>query len=283
VNTIQIFNHPEFGDVRTVLRDKSGEIWFVGKDVAEVLGYKNASHSVMIHVQEDDRMLLNYKAYRETREASQLWQGQDFSDKVIINESGLYSLIFSSKLPQAKEFKHWVTSEVLPQIRKTGGYIPISDLEEAEAIAQKTIDILKRTLDDRNLRLAEREADLHEKMQIIAYQRRQLRLQRPQVEFAEALTASEDSILLRDLAKLLTQNGVVIGQNRLFGWMRRHGYIFQNGTRPIQHWVEQGIFDTNVSVVNSHRRTRERLTTRVTGKGQRYFLRLFLTGMANAG
>lgn len=120
---IQIFNsslHPEFGNLRTLTIE--GEPWFVGKDVAEALGYFNTSKAIRNHVSEDDLKTLKYKAYNVSGEAS-LWKRNDYSDKSIINESGLYSLILGSKLEKAKEFKRWVTAEVLPTIRKTGGYI----------------------------------------------------------------------------------------------------------------------------------------------------------------
>lgn len=112
--------HPEFGNLRTLTID--GEPWFVGKDVAEALGYFNTSKAIRDHVDKDDLKTLKYKAYNVLGKAS-LWIGNDYSDKSIINESGLYSLILSSKLESAKAFKHWVTAEVLPTIRKTGGYI----------------------------------------------------------------------------------------------------------------------------------------------------------------
>ena len=123
VSEIQIFNsnlHPEFGNLRTLTID--GEPWFVGKDVAEALGYSNSSKAITDHIDKDDLKTLKYKAYNVLGKAS-LWSGNDYSDKNIINESGLYSLILSSKLESSKVFKHWVTSEVLPTIRKTGGYI----------------------------------------------------------------------------------------------------------------------------------------------------------------
>lgn len=117
---LQLFTNSQFGNLRTLTINN--EPWFVGKDVAEALGYSNASKAVKDHVTEEDLKILKYKAYNVLGKAS-LWNGNDYSDKTIINESGLYSLILSSKLPTAKQFKHWVTAEVLPAIRKTGGYI----------------------------------------------------------------------------------------------------------------------------------------------------------------
>ena len=179
------------------------------------------------------------------------------ANTTFINESGLYALILSSKLPQAREFKRWVTAEVLPQIRRTGGYIPIRQEDGEKTILCKAVEILRRTLEQREELIEE---------------------QRPKVEFAEAMTSASGSILIRDLAKQLTQNGVPIGQKRLFAWLRRKGYLFQRETRPIQRWVEQGLFDTSVTLVQTHHGTQERCTTKVTGKGQEYFVAGFLSG-----
>ena len=242
---IQIFENERFGQLRGMIIE--GEPWFVGKDVAQVLGYKDASRAVFDHVDKEDKTSLvihqsgsNYKA-----------------NTIVINESGLYALILSSKLPQAREFKRWVTAEVLPQIRRTGGYIPVSREEDEKSILCKAVEILRRTLEQREELIEE---------------------QRPKVEFAEALTSSTGSILIRDLAKLLTQNGVPIGQKRLFAWLRHNGYLFQRETRPIQRWVEQGLFDTSVTLIQTHHGTEERCTTKVTGKGQEYFVAGFLSG-----
>ena len=247
---VQIFNHPEFGEIRTMMMT-DGQVGFVGKDVAEVLGYSNTRDAIRKHVDDEDKTTV---AICDT--------GSNYKTQVIIiNESGLYSLILSSKLPKAREFKHWVTSEVLPQIRRTGGYIPVKEEDDEKTILCKALMIYKRTIE-------EKEALLEQ--------------QKPMVVFAEAVTSCEDSILIRDLAKLLTQNGVTIGQARLFYWMRLHGYLFQRETRPIQKWVERGLFDTTVTLVNTHHGTKERITTKVTGKGQRYFIEGFVSGRFKA-
>ena len=123
-NEIKIFENEEFGSVRTM--EINGEPYFVGKDVATILGYSNINKAIQMHVDEEDKKVLDYKGFSHF--GTTLWSGNDFSNKTIINESGLYSLILSSKLPKAKEFKHWVTSEILPSIRKTGGYLANSDM-----------------------------------------------------------------------------------------------------------------------------------------------------------
>ena len=136
-NQIQIFNNPAFGDIRTIV-DENNTPWFVGKDVTEILGYKNPSKALSDHVQDDDKL--------NNETLSSLGQRGGW----LINESGLYSLILSSKLPQAREFKHWVTSVVLPQIRKTGGYIPIKEEDDEKTILCKALSIMKRTVEQKD-------------------------------------------------------------------------------------------------------------------------------------
>lgn len=246
MNEITIFNHEQFGQIRT-LTMPDGQIGFVGKDVADALGYKLSRKAIMDHVDNEDKTTVPFQN-----------AGSNYKTQVVlINESGLYSLVLSSKLPQAKQFKHWVTSVVLPQIRQTGGYIPVNKDDDDKSVLCKAINIMQKTI---------------EKKDAI------LEAQRPKVQFADALTSSKDSILVRDLAKLLTQNGFEVGQNRLFAWLRKKGYIFKNETRPIQKWVEKGIFDYHVSVYEKGRYIYENITTKVTGKGQEYFINGFMSG-----
>ena len=240
---IQIFKHEKFGDIRTL--NKDGEPWFVGKDVASVLGYTNHRKALIDHVDEDDKGVTICDTLGGRQQIT------------IINESGLYSLILSSKLPQAKEFKRWVTNEVLPQIRKTGGYIPLNDCEDSGEIMARALMIAQRTIEQKDALIE---------------------MQKPKVRFAEAVTGSDGSILIGELAKLITQNGYEIGRTRLFDWLRRNGYLFKNSTEPIQKWVEKGLFETKVSLIHTHHGEHEVLTTKVTGKGQRYFIDVFLSG-----
>lgn len=128
-NPILVFSNPQFGEIRTI-KGENDETWFVGKDVATVLGYAIPQKAILEHVDEEDRHVLTYKAFSKTEKAN-LWSGNDYSNKILIKESGLYSLILASKLPQAKEFKHWVTSEVLPSIRNHGVYLSDQSLEKA--------------------------------------------------------------------------------------------------------------------------------------------------------
>lgn len=137
---VTVFNNEEFGEVRTVTID--GEPWFVGKDVAEKLGYANINKAVAMHIDEEDKKVLDFKGFSQNGNTSKLWSGNDFSNKIVVNESGLYTLIFGSKLDSAKRFKHWVTSEVLPSIRKTGGYNrPLTLDEQLQIVARGTLEV----------------------------------------------------------------------------------------------------------------------------------------------
>lgn len=250
---LQIFRNEEFGEVRTVTIDN--EPWFVGKDVAEALGYQNGSRDINTHVSEEDRKILTAQNYQNgTFEIPN-------RGLTIINESGLYALIFGSKLESAKRFKHWVTSEVLPTIRKTGGY-------QMQAPQGKEL-----------LALAVLEAQ-----KTIEEQTAQIERMKPKEIFADAVATSKQSILIGQLAKLICQNGHEIGQKRLFKWMRENGYLMKSGSdynMPMQRYVEQGLFEIKESsIANPDGSTRLTRTTKVTGKGQQYFINKFLGGAA---
>lgn len=244
MNDLQLFNNPEFGAVRAVEVD--GEPWFVGKDVAQALGYNDTDQALRKHVDDEDKLTRRFD-----------WSGQGRS-MTTINESGLYSLVLSSKLPGAKKFKRWVTSEVLPTIRKTGGYQLPKDYPSAlRALADATEKLLAVE--------TENEAN------------------RPKVLFADAVSTAKTSILVGELAKLLKQNGVDIGQNRLFGWLRENGFLIRrNGTdfnMPTQKSMDLGLFEIKETVVShADGHTSVNKTPKVTGKGQQYFVQRFLGG-----
>lgn len=183
-----------------------------------------------------------------------------------VNEDGLYDVILDSRKPSAKAFRKWVTSEVLPQIRKTGGYIPLAAEDDEKTILAKAVRILNRTLEEKDELLERKEGLLRQREGL-------LEAQRPKVEFADAVTTGDGCILISELAKLLTRNGYPTGRTRLFAWLRNNGYIFKRSTEPIQKWVEEGIFATSVTMIKTHHGSEERVTTKVTGKGQEYFLR----------
>lgn len=248
MNQLQIFENPEFGAVRTVEID--GEPWLVGKDVADDLGYQNGSRDINRHVDEEDRKKM------------MIFDGNQNKETIVINESGLYSLVLSSKLPTARKFKHWVTSEVLPSLRRHGLYAADELLNNP--------DLMIRAMEELKAERARANA-LAEKVERDA----------PKVLFAESVAASQHSILVFDLAKILRQNGVQIGGNRLFEWLRTNGYLIRrkgsDWNMPTQRAVEMGLFEIKeTSVTHADGHVTVNKTPKVTGKGQQYFINLFL-------
>ena len=251
MSNLKIFENPEFGSIRTV--EINNEPWFVGKDVVSILGYQNGSRDINVHVDDADRLKYQISTAGQMRE------------QTIINESGLYSLILSSKLPKAKEFKHWVTSEVLPAIRKHGGYLSPEKIEEVLSDPD-TIIKLATNLKEEQAKRREAEAALKEA--------------RPKIIFADAVSASDQTILIGDLAKIIKQNGHDIGQKRLFQWLRDNGYLIKRQgsdyNSPTQRAMEMGLFrikETAVTHADGHVTVSK--TVKVTGRGQNYFVNKF--------
>ena len=253
MNKIQVFKSEQFGAIRTMVMP-DGQIGFVGKDVAEALGYSNASKAIIMHVDDEDKVELQVYLDSQNGNAGQRRKA------TFISESGLYSLILASKLPAARQFKRWVTSEVLPQIRRTGGYLPVSAEEDDQTIISKAMQILQRTLEQKDEQLAE---------------------QKPKVQFAEQISGTPGGITITEMAKLLCENGFETGRLRFYKWLRDHHFIFQRSTEPIQEWVERGIFEVKATLIESaHGRLHESITPVVTPRGQEYFLQLLCGGEA---
>ena len=242
MNEIMIFNNPEFGSVRTVCID--GEPWLVGKDVAEILGYSNPRKALIDHVDADDKGVTK---------CDTLGGAQNLT---VINESGFYSLVLSSKMPNAKKFKHWVTAEVLPTIRKTGGYVANEDVfvETYLPFADEPIKQLFRI-----------------QCRVINQLNERIRKDEPKVKFADHVCDSTNVIDVNRMAKLCADHGIRIGRNRLFAWMRARG-ILMGGNIPYQEYIENGYFRVKESVYESNGQTRTYQQTFVTGKGQQYIL-----------
>ena len=232
MNKVKIFNSEEFGDVRTVTIN--GDPWFVGKDVAAALGFTNPRDAISTHVFDEDKGVESIDTLGGKQKMT------------VINESGLYALVFGSRLKSAQRFKHWVTSEVLPAIRKTGSYqAPQGKELLALAVleAQKTIEEQSKAI---------------ERM-------------KPKVIFANAVETSHTSILIGDLAKLLKQNGVETGQKRLFDWMREKGYLIKrkgsDWNMPTQKAMNMKLFEVKESTVNNpDGSVRINRTTKVTDR-----------------
>lgn len=250
MDEIQIFKNPLFGEVRIIVIND--EPWFVGKDVALALGYAKPENALSTHVDEEDKTITliqgtgsNYK-----------------SNTTIINESGMYSLVFGSRLKTAKEFKHWVTSDVLPTLRKTGSYLITTD-----QVSRKDLALMIIKAEEEKERLAlenKKQADVIES-------------QKPAVIFTDAVKGSDSSCLVGELAKLIKQNGYDIGEKRLFKWLRENGYLGSHGERyniPNQRWahlfeLKKGVRSGDNGVMHTT------ITTKVNGKGQVYFINLF--------
>lgn len=256
---LKIFDNEEFGQIRTIT-DENNEPWFVGKDVAEILEYSNTRDALSRHVDKDDKADVAIHDGRQNR------------NQTVINESGLYSLIFSSKMDKAKEFKRWVTSEVLPSIRKHGAYM--------------TDGVIERTLTDPDY-LIMLATNLKEEKAKRALAEAQIEKNKPKVLFADAVSSSNKSCLVGELAKMISQEAIrtgktqkKIGQNNLFAWLRNKGYLCKSGERknqPKQVYVEQGLFEIKKgSRLDGQGNNIITSTTKVTGKGQIYFINKFL-------
>lgn len=244
MNEVQLFNF-ENHEVRSLLINS--EPWFVGKDVAEALGYSKARNAIATHIDSEDK-----------KDAPIQGTLGGVQEMTVINESGLYSLVLSSKLPSAKKFKRWVTSEVLPTLRKTGQY-QVKELSGQELMAKALI----------------------EAQSVLAAKDKQIEEMKPKALFADAVATSHTSILVGELAKILKQNGIDMGQKRLFAWLREKGYLIKRqGTdynMPTQKAMDLGLFEIKEgSYVNGSGVNITTKTPKVTGKGQQYFINKFL-------
>lgn len=236
------------------LTDEEGEPWFIAKDVCDILGMSNPSMAV-IALDKDEVAQIDPKDYLGSENRS----NQAVN---IVSEPGLYKLIMRSRKPEAKEFQRWVTHDVLPQIRKTGGYIPTSESDSDEDIMARAVLVAQKTIKQKN-------------QQIAAQQSRIVELE-PKARFADAVAASDGTCLVGELAKMLRQNGMDIGQNRLFRLLQADGYLGKTGSNrnvPTQRAMDLGLFrikETTVTHADGH--TTVSRTPKVTGKGQRYFI-----------
>ena len=249
MNELQVFRNAEFGEL--TLLEIDNEPWFVGKEVAEKLGYENGSRDINRHVSEEDRRII------------QNYQNGTFEipnrGLTIINESGLYSLILGSKLESAKRFKCWVTSEVLPAIRRTGSY---SNQPTGGKLLAMAVLEAQRLLDAKDEEIAR---------------------MKPKEIFADSVACSEDSILVGDVAKILNANGFPTGQNRFFETLRQDGFLIKRKgsdyNMPTQKAMELGLFEIKETAITSpDGKIHVRRTPKVTGKGQIYFVNRYCGG-----
>ena len=242
---MEVFKNEQFGEIRTVVRD--GEPWFLGKNIAGILEYTNTAKAIRDHVDEEDKLTERIVLSGQNREA------------IFINESGLYSLILSSKMPTAKEFKHWITSEVLPTIRKTGGYVANDRLfidTYLPGANQQTVMLFESILGQvRNLNT--------EKAKLMADNEEM----KPKAQFADKICKSHDNILLRAMAKLLCDEGFNIGEKRIFSLLRDKKVLMKNN-EPYQTYIDRGYFVVDEYSYETPYGTRLGHTTKITPAGQ---------------
>ncbi|PFP32582.1 phage repressor protein/antirepressor Ant [Bacillus anthracis] len=250
MNRLQVFNNEEFGQVRTVVQGE--DIWFLAKDVCDILEL-NDTNKALLALDDDEKS--KHEQYSGSGRKP-----------MIINESGLYSLILRSRKPQARAFKKWVTSEVLPSIRKHGAYMTDQALEQAVTNPDFMIGLLTNLKEEKAKRV---EAE------------RTILQQQPLVTFAEAVQVSTNLITVKQLANLMRQKGIDTGQNRLFEWFRENGYLCKKRgslyNTPTQYSMDLELFESQEYVrTNSVGEFVTSFTTKVTGKGQLYFIKKFL-------
>ena len=248
MNELQIFENKEFGEIRTiVVNDKP---YFCASDVAKALGYAKPNNAISTHCKSTLKQGIATK------------QG-NMSEMIFIPEGDVYRLIMRSKLPGAERFESWVMDEVLPSIWKHGGYIAGQEHLSDEDLLAKALLVATNKIKEKEQRIKSLEDD-NERM-------------KPKEIFTDAVTASDSSILIRELAKLIRQNGVDMGERRLYKWLREAGYICKNSTEPTQRAMELGLFERVVRTIQrGDGLPLEKSTTKVTGKGQVYFINKFL-------
>lgn len=251
---MQVFEHADFGRIRVESVD--GEPWFVASDIAKALGYGHTPH--MTRRLDDDE--------KGVRSVDTPGGKQSLT---VVSEAGLYNAVLGSKIPEAKAFQRWVTHEVLPAIRRTGGYVAARADETPDEIMARALMVAKETMERQKARLAALEGE-NEAL-------------RPKALFADAVAASDGTCLVGEMAKMLRQNGVEVGQNRLFGWLRDNGYLGRSGSNrnvPTQRAMDMGLFRIKeTAITHSDGHVTVNRTPKVTGKGQRYFIEKFKVGV----
>lgn len=263
MNELKIFTNEEFGKIRTVTID--GEPWFVGKDVANILGYQNGSRDINRHVDEEDRHKI------------MLFDGNQNKETIIINESGLYSLILSSKMPDAKKFKHWVTSEVLPSIRTTGAYISNEDLLKLQLFDKDPLKVVQAHQQLTAIEVEKATAPLiaeNEKM-------------KPKAEFHDAVSVAENCINFGKFAAAFqNNNNISLGRNKLMEWCRKQKYLCSSyglKNKPAQLMLTNGYMKYKQTVNHSNGKEYITYTPLLTGKGEIWLTKKLLATISDDG
>ena len=264
-NSIQIFNSPQFGEIRTA--GTSDNPMFCLSDLCRALGLSAKG----VNQRLDKEVISNYPL--ETAGGVQ--------QALFVNEDGLYDVILESRKPEAKKFRKWVTSEVLPSIRKTGGFIAVGVEDTDEEIMARALLVADATIKRKDERIAQLQAENETAQKQIEEQQSKIEQDAPKVLFADAVSTSQRSCLVAELAKILKQNGVDIGQNRLYGWLRSNGYLGARGlyyNQPTQKAMKLGLFEIKQTTITKPDGTVLVATTpKITGKGQIYFVDKFLS------
>lgn len=263
MNELKIFTNEEFGKIRTVTID--GEPWFVGKDVANILGYQNGSRDINRHVDEEDRHKI------------MLFDGNQNKETIIINESGLYSLILSSKMPNAKKFKHWVTSEVLPSIRTTGAYISNEDLLKLQLFDKDPLKVVQAHQQLITIEVEKATAPLiaeNEKM-------------KPKAEFHDAVSIAENCINFGKFAATFqNNNNISLGRNKLMDWCRKQKYLCSSyglKNKPSQLMLTNGYMKYKQTINHSNGKEYITYTPLLTGKGEIWLTKKLLATISDDG
>ena len=246
---IKIFGNPTFGDIRIAVNEK-GEPLFCLLDVCNALELANPSQ---VKARLDSGDLISVEV--TTKGKNQHGEFTRTTSMTYIGEANLYRCIFQSKKEEAKAFQGWVFEEILPQIRKTGGYIPVSAEDDEKTVLAKALGIMKRTLEEKNRLIEE---------------------QRPMAELGKQVSGSKENIMVGEMAKILYENGIEIGRRRLFKWLRENGYIFKQSREPMQKWIERGIMAVKECWISTDHGMELAVTPMITGKGQQHFLQIFL-------
>ena len=257
MNEIQVFNSPMFGDIRTA--GTAENPLFCLADVCKAVGLSAKG----VNQRLCDEVISNYPITDSLGRTQQA---------LFVNEDGLYDVILDSRKPEARQFRKWVTSDVLPSIRKTGGYIATNDNMTESEIMARAVLVANSTIEKRNERIRQLEADNAEKAKAIEEAQ-------PSIVFTQAVSGSVSSCLVGELAKLIDQNGYPMGEKRLFRWLRDNEYLGTKGERyniPNQRYIEKGFFELKKGTRSGNNGVMHTtVTTKVTGKGQVYFINLF--------
>ena len=246
---IKIFANPTFGDIRIAVNEND-EALFCLLDVCKALELANPSQ---VKTRLDSSNLISVEV--TTKSANRHAEFTRTTSMTYIGEANLYRCIFQSKKEEAKAFQDWVFGEVLPQIRKTGGYIPVAKEDDEKTLLAKALGIMKRTLEEKERLIEE---------------------QRPMAELGRQVSGSKENIMVGEMAKILYENGIEIGRRRLFKWLRENGYIFKQSREPMQKWIERGIMAVKECWISTDHGMELAVTPMITGKGQQHFLQIFL-------